>query len=233
MKFTRNNLTPLAAEDKSVKGLENSVVEDAVTPKLSTEVVEDLPTPIKEVVVDAVCAAAICDASPAPTVEETLEERYAIPQFEPKIGAAKIHDEFPKSTEVKLAAEDIKHIEGATEIPEDAEVVDGVEIVGDLAPEVEQELTELTSVLGDEIPTQPTTAVEGEHTVEDEREGSTESAIPRGEAQGVFADVWGKFVDNVIVPTLITCLDKVVSKTKDYILNVVAPDLKKNNPDVK
>lgn len=39
---------------------------------------------------------------------------------------------------------------------------------------------------------------------------------------------WDKFIDFVIVPTLLTCLDR----AKDYITKVLADDLKKNNPDV-
>lgn len=39
---------------------------------------------------------------------------------------------------------------------------------------------------------------------------------------------WDKFIDFVIVPTLLTCLDR----AKDYITTVLADDLKKNNPDV-
>lgn len=38
---------------------------------------------------------------------------------------------------------------------------------------------------------------------------------------------WDKFIDFVIVPTLLTCLDR----AKDYITTVLADDLKKNNPD--
>lgn len=246
MKFVRGNLathTEVAtAEDVRVEVVPEVraraatvEVENTQTVETAEAVVAEVPAPATDVV-----EAVANEVAPEPTSK--LEDKYQIPEFEPTVKRAGVayferasRPEAP--IEVIVEAPEVSHIEGVEEVPEDATVVDGVTLVGDLAPEVEEELNELTSVDTDETPTPPAETPETvEEAVakddtplveEDELDGSSE--VPANAPKALFSETWDAFVDNVIVPTFCTLLDL----CKEHIKTVVKEDLKKADPEVK
>lgn len=274
MKFERNNLNLTKNVEPRV---EPTPVEEAPADLNIAETTPEVP--VTEVVVETPVAdveetpTAVEEVKTEPT-QESLAEKFKIPEFDPKA--------FPKApqgiftrvnppqpalpvtetpTEVKVNAEDIKGIDLVDEVPEGEPVVDGAEIVGELAPEVEEKLEADLAVAKEELAAQPAPIPEThvpEWTGNCENCGAPEhlctceetlieepvsapveeekAAEPTPEPQPKEApkadeptkqDAWDKFVDFVIVPTLLTCLDR----TKDYIQTVLSDDLKKNNPD--
>lgn len=72
-------------------------------------------------------------------------------------------------------------------------------------------------IIPEEVPTAAEPTVE---IVEEVKENIVEEPVV--ESQPAVAETWGKFVDNVIIPTFMTVADKI----KDYIKDVIAKDLK-------
>lgn len=269
MKFERNNLN-------LVKNIEEKEVQSAVEEKTT-----DLNIAETEPEVHVIEAETHVEETPiveedvkVEPRQEALAEKFKIPEFDPSA--------FPKApqsiftrvnppqpalpvtetpTDVKVNAEDIKGIDLVDEVPEGEPVVDGVEIVGELAPEVEEKLEADLAVAKEELAAQPApipetpvpewtgycekcgapehlctceetpieepapAPVEEEKVAEPTPEPQPEEAPKADEPtkQGT----WDKLVDLVIVPTLLTCLDR----AKDYIQTVLSDDLKKNTPD--
>lgn len=277
MKFERNNLNLVKKVEPQV---EPTPVEEAPADLNITETAPEVP--VTETVAETPVAAVEETPTAAEEVktepmQESLAERFKIPEFDPKafpkapqgiftrvnppqhVAPAAPVPEAP--VEVKIDAEDVKGIDLADEVPEGEPVVDGVEIVGELAPEVEEKLEADLAVAKEELAAQPAPIPETpvtEWTGNCEKCGAPEHlcaceetpieepapapveeekvAEPTPEPQPEEApkadeptkqDARDKFVDFVIVPTLLTCLDR----AKDYITTVLSDYLKKNNPD--
>lgn len=81
--------------------------------------------------------------------------------------------------------------------------------------------TILVDVKEEIIPEEVQTVVEPTvEIVEEVKENIVEEPVV--ESQPAVSETWGKFVDNVIIPTFMTVADKI----KDYIKDVIAKDLK-------
>ena len=165
-------------------------------------------TPTVEPIVEATpiecetCGAPDCVCE-APAVEETLEDKFAIPEIEP-------------IAEVQVPSESVTNLEEVYAIPEGATIVEGVELVGEPTPEVAQQLEEY-EIGGDTPVVEPTPEPVAEPQPD-----------PISAEETVDPEVnWIQFVDTVILPTLITCVDKV----KDYVTNVLADELRKAKPE--
>ena len=161
---------------KFVRNIVN-IKEEAFSAIVNDEVVETKPK-ADSIGVLVTAPQDITDSAP------TLEEKYKIPEFEPR---AKLNLDVvcePESTEGELVEE---------------------AFIAPLATE--------DTILSDE----ERAVGEAEASV-----GDAPEEVEKGES-------WEKFVDHVIVPTLLTCLDR----ARDFISTVLATDLKKNNPDAK
>lgn len=275
MKFERNNLNFTKKVEPQV---EPTPVEEAPA---DLNIAENTP---EVTVTEAVVETTVAAVEETPTVaeevkteptQESLTEKFKIPEFDPKAFPkapqgifTRVNPPQPAPTvpethvEVKINTEAIKGIDLVDEVPEGESVVDGVEMVGEHAPRVEEKLEADLVVAKEElaaqhapIPSPPVPEGTGkcdkcgapEHlctreetpieepapapveeekvadtTTEPQPEGATKTDEPTKQ------DAWDKFVDFVIVPTLLTCIDR----AKDYIQTVLSYDLKKNNPDV-
>lgn len=283
MKFERNNLN---LEKKIEEQKAPAVVEETPAVINTTETVPEAPVaePTPEVTAPAVetpvaaveeTPTAVEEAKTAPA-QESLAEKFKIPEFDPKAFPkapqgifTRVHHTPPTVAPtppveevVQVKGEDVKSIDLVDEVPEGEPVVDGVEIVGDLPPEVEEKLEADLSVAQEEVAVDPAPTLEPpavewtgncekcgapEHfctcnevpeeapaaPVEEEKPADPipepeKAEEPKEEATTSAEQfAWDKFIDFVIVPTLLTCLDR----AKDYITTVLADDLKKNNPD--
>lgn len=265
MKFERNNLNAnkvasVLVEETPVLAPEN-ITEPAPVEETPIEVAE-VSTPVVEEVVQPVVAPV---EAPTPEPAQTIEEKYKIPEFEPKVrpnGFTRVQTAPAPTPIPTVAAEDVKSVEAVDEVPAGEPVQEGVEIVGDLAPEVQEQLDALSSAPVEEpapeVPQSAEVVPEAvpEWTGNCEQCGALEhlctcdapipDAPPVEEApeptpteetasdvdqteEPTAAVAWKKFVDFVIIPTLMTCIDKF----KEYITDVLSADLKKSNPDVK
>lgn len=283
MKFERNNLNLVRKiEEQSAQ----AAVEETPAVIDTTETVPEVPVaePAPEVTAPAVetpvaaveeTPTAVEEAKTAPA-QESLAEKFKIPEFDPKAFPkapqgifTRVHQTPPTVAPappveevVQVKGEDVKSIDLVDEVPEGEPVVDGVEIVGDLPPEVEEKLEADLSVAQEEVAVDPAPTLEPpavewtgncekcgapEHfctcnevpeeapaaPVEEEKPADPipepeKAEEPKEEATTSAKQfAWDKFIDFVIVPTLLTCLDR----AKDYITTVLADDLKKNNPD--
>lgn len=283
MLFERKNISPLENEKQVNEVLEEVVDTVGDVKEVAVDVHEEVAekvdvTPTEEVVEDVVndpvedvVEAKEAESVVTPTPKSALEEKYAIPEFEPKQGAAyfkrvvkpdiqvKLNDDIVKET--KIDAKDVKSIECVDEVPDDVEVLDGVELVGELDESVEVKINDGVSVSLDDFPTEPLKSpdtvekeVVAEKVVEEGKEDKVEEKevdVPDDEPSFIISDelanadevtnkpkkeesedfkkTWEKFVDNVIIPTLVSGLDRL----KDYVKTDVAEDLKKCSPEVK
>lgn len=78
---------------------------------------------------------------------ETMEQRFAIPEFERKVHNRAVGVSYSapagSAPTVKILGKDIKSVEGVNSVPADAKIEDGVEIIGDVNPEVDKKLEAL------------------------------------------------------------------------------------------
>lgn len=294
MKFERTIINPNEGEVKDMPvvevpvaevPVEKPVIEDAVpVAAVAEETVPEVKEKAEEIAEEISVAKPLEDKEPKEeSVKESLEDKYKIPEFEPKVARAGVSyfTRVCNKTEstVSINAQDVKKVEAVDEVPASANVVDGVNLVGDRgdrAPEVEEQLKSVAEpAKGEEIPTQTATAVvtseegvkeevstepdnnvsggadkveEADEATEEpvEEKVSTESEVTDEVTEEVkepisekveeekteecgaelSKEAWDKFVDNVIVPTLATCIDRF----KNYLVTVIAKDLKDSGP---
>lgn len=232
MKFVRNNLNIEGIKEPD-KELEKVVVthDEGVAPKTLSE--------LKEIVDETLNKPDVKTQSDSIT-PNSLEEKYKIPEFTPHVR--------PDVGEkvLKVNGEDVKGVEGVDEVPEGEDVLDGLEIDGDVSHEVQEQLDALTSVKDEEILTQNVTLLETadecepfvskqepfNYSFEDSVEHDDSVVEEKEEASIKSSDgsvAWKKFVDLVIISTICTILDR----TKEYVTTVLADELKESDPEVK
>lgn len=164
-----------------------------------------------------------------------FRKRFDIPPFEPTIPrVGDVKPEVEEKKEVDIPAWAVKSVEVVDEIPEGVLVTDGVNIVGDLAVKVEEQLEEISETLvkQESVVKEVSAPVDDEidKVIKEEatkqEESTTESVSAIDEMVDDVDKVWDKFVENVVIPTLTTCLDRL----KDYVDKVLADELKKESP---
>ena len=224
MKFARQIL---GTEERVIKEDPEERVDIVTVPVSDGGVVSAVPTTLKEsdVIVEE-CPIATPNTETEPdlnisdssAVKSTFEDRFKIPEFHPtleRVGRAS----------VKVDAADIVDVDTVDEVPVDADVVDGIELDGEASPEVEE------AIYAKGVCEEPDDAdlcedeecVEGSEEACDSEESAVEESSSGGSDDKPFNKIaWDKFVDNVIVPTLCTCIEK----TKDFVKSTLSEDLK-------
>lgn len=190
MKFVRSNNIVGVRDGQAVVQKTDATVENAnIAPAAPNKVVSTVEPAQPDIKEQAV-------VSPVPPVEEakveqapvepeapavSLKERFAIPQFERKVHNRTSGVEYSSAGEnkpiVRVLGKDVKSVEAVSEVPAGVSVVDGVEIVGDVAPQVEaqiEQITEEPKVSVPPLPTKGSSAVPPVHTAEAPKSASDE-----------------------------------------------------------
>ena len=226
MKFTRNNVEEVKLSAEPV--VPTKTIEDDV--KLTTAVDVQVKQLSEEVL-----------------MRSDLEERFAIPAFESSIKK----DNLVQDTVVESVVDTVEPSLTETGVESDGTVclIDAVS-----ATEAVTTAQNLVDPNNDDLVYRGQTFIPVDEKVEEivvesvevtpesicKSDEVTESEIAdtqnelNGESQkdlteGLSNEAWNKFVDNVIVPTLVTCTEKTI----EYIKTVLSNDLKNLKPDVK